>query len=86
MATISTQQYLLDQAKRRITTSPLITLPGMGLVEKRLLEREWPQHPMAMPPAGSDLRPVMGDARAADPRAHDRDVPRRPRLLAGRLP
>ena len=61
MATISTQKYLLDQAKRRITTSPLITLPGMGLVEKRLLDREWPQHPMAMPPAGSGLRPVMGD-------------------------
>jgi len=61
MATISTQKYLLDQAKRRITTSPLITLPGMGLVEKRLLDREWPQHPMAMPPAGSGMRPVMGD-------------------------
>ena len=55
MPTITTTDYLLDQAKRTLTTSPLLTLPGMGLVEKRLLARDWPQHPMAQPPAGSGL-------------------------------
>lgn len=49
MPTITTTDYLLDQAKRTLTTSPLLTLPGMGLVEKRLLARDWPQHPMAHP-------------------------------------
>jgi cytochrome P450 len=62
MPTITTPQYLLDQAKRRVTTSPMLTLPGMGQLEKRLNARDWPQHPMAQPPAGSDLKPVMGDA------------------------
>ena len=62
MPTISTTDYVLDQAKRRITTSPILTVPGMGLLEKRLLARDWPQHAMAEPPAGSDLKPVMGDA------------------------
>ena len=40
----------------------MLTLPGMGLVEKRLLARDWPQHVMAQPPAGSGLKPVMGDS------------------------
>ncbi|APE19117.1 cytochrome P450 [Mycobacterium sp. WY10] len=62
MATISTPQYVLGQAKRRVTTSPMLTLPGMGLLEKRLNARDWPQHEMAQPPAGSDLKAVMGDA------------------------
>ena len=61
MPTISTTDYVLDQAKRRITTSPFLTVPGMGLVEKRLLAHDWPQHAWADPPAGSDLKPVMGD-------------------------
>ena len=61
MPTISTKDYLLDKAKRRFTTSPMLTLPGMGLVEKRLLAHDWPQHTMAEPPTGSDLKPVMGD-------------------------
>ena len=61
MPTISTSDYLLDKAKRRITTSPILTIPGMGLLEKRLLATDWPQHAMAEPPAGSDLKPVMGD-------------------------
>src|ERR1700687_3214653 len=60
MATISTPRYLLDQAKRRFTPS-ITNFPGMGLVEKRLLARDWPQHPMADPPPGSALPPVMGD-------------------------
>ena len=61
MPTISTKDYLLDQAKRRFTPS-ITNFPGMSLVEKRLVAHEWPQHPMAEPPAGSDLKPVMGDA------------------------
>ena len=62
MPTISTKDYVLDKAKRRITTSPILTVPGMGLLEKRLLARDWPQHAMAEPPAGSDLKAVMGDS------------------------
>jgi len=61
MPTISTPEYLLDKAKRRIQTSPTLTVPGMGLLEKRLLSREWPQHVMAEPPSGSDLKAVTGD-------------------------
>jgi cytochrome P450 len=61
MATISTKDYLLDQAKRRFTPS-ITNFPGMGLVEKRLLAHDWLQQPMAEPPPGSDLKPVMGDA------------------------
>ena len=61
MATISTQQYLLDQARRRFTPT-MNTIPGMGALDKRLRSRDWPQFPMAEPPAGSDLKPVMGDS------------------------
>ncbi len=35
-ATISTPHYLLDQARRRFTPS-INNFPGMGLVERRLL-------------------------------------------------
>src|SRR4029079_2333755 len=61
MAMISTSNYLLDQAKRRFTPTPN-TIPGMGLVEKRLMEREWQQFVLAEPPAGSGPKPVMGDS------------------------
>jgi len=61
MPTISTKEYLLDQAKRRFTPS-ITNFPGMSMVEKRLLTHDWPQHAMAEPPAGSALKPVMGDA------------------------
>src|SRR5918996_78656 len=61
MASISTPEYLLDQAKRRLTPT-MNTIPGMGLIEKRLLEVEWKQHPLAEPPPGSGLKPVMGDS------------------------
>ena len=61
MATISTPEYLLDQAKRRFTPS-INNFPGMGTVEKQLLATDFPQHALAEPPAGSDLKPVMGDA------------------------
>ncbi|EKF25222.1 cytochrome P450 family protein [Mycolicibacterium hassiacum DSM 44199] len=59
--TISTKDYLLDQAKRRLTPT-LNTIPGLGLVEKRLNERDWKQFVLAEPPPGSGLKPVLGDA------------------------
>ena len=40
MATISTPEYLLDQAKRRFTPS-INNFPGMGALEKRLLRTEF---------------------------------------------
>ena len=61
MATINTPEYLLGEAKRRLTPS-INNFPGMGAVEKRLRRREWPQFALAEPPAGSDLKPVMGDS------------------------
>ncbi|KUI03862.1 cytochrome P450 [Mycolicibacterium acapulense] len=60
-ATISTTDYLLDQAKRRLTPS-FNNFPGMGIVERKLLNTDFPQKPMAEPPPGSDLKPVIGDA------------------------
>jgi cytochrome P450 len=57
---ISTPHYLLDQARRRLTPT-MNTLPGLGVVDRRLREREWPQFVLAEPPAGSGLKPVMGD-------------------------
>ncbi|OBK74043.1 cytochrome P450 [Mycobacterium sp. 1274761.0] len=61
MPAISTKDYLLDQAKRRLTPS-FNNFPGMGLVERKLLDTDFPQRPMATPPPGSDLKPVIGDA------------------------
>jgi hypothetical protein len=72
MATVSTPQYLLDQAKRRLIPT-VNTIPGMGLIEKRLLNVDWTQRPLAEPPPGSGLKPVM-----ADTRPPHRDVPRGP--------
>jgi cytochrome P450 len=60
-ATISTPRYLLDQARRRFTPT-LNTITGMGAVEKRLLAHEWEPKVLAEPPAGSGLKPVLGDA------------------------
>ena len=60
MATISTSQYLLDQAKRRFTPS-FNNFPGMSAVEHRLLNTEWPARKLADPPPGSGLKPVIGD-------------------------
>jgi cytochrome P450 len=37
------------------------TIPGIGWLEKRLLTVDWKQHPLAEPPPGSGLKPVMGD-------------------------
>jgi cytochrome P450 len=61
MATISTRDYLVDQVKRRFTPT-VNTLPGMGLLEKRLLDVDWKQKPLAEPPPGSGLKPIMGDS------------------------
>ncbi|MGV0643082.1 cytochrome P450 [Mycolicibacterium sp. XJ2546] len=60
MPTISTKDYLIDQAKRRFTPT-LNNLP-LGPLERRLNNREWPQFVLAEPPAGSGLKPVMGDS------------------------
>ncbi|MCH9729615.1 MAG: cytochrome P450 [Actinomycetia bacterium] len=60
MATINTKDYLLDQAKRRLKPTP-VTVPGMGVLEKRLLEHEWKKVVLAQPPAGSGLKAVTGD-------------------------
>ena len=63
MPTISTKDYVLDQAKRRITTSPILTVPGHG---RRSRSDCWPatgpSTRWAEPPAGSDLKAVMGDS------------------------
>ena len=61
LTTISTPHYLMDQAKRRLRPTP-VTLPGMGAVERRLNAKRWDEYVLASPPAGSDLKPVMGDA------------------------
>ena len=55
MPTINTPRYLLDQAKRRLTPTP-VTIPGMGAIEERLLKKEWDQVPLAQPPEGSASR------------------------------
>lgn len=61
MTTISTPHYLLDQARRRFVPT-LNTIPGLGRIEKRLLNVDWPQKTLADPPPGSGLKPVMGDS------------------------
>ncbi|MGC2655041.1 MAG: cytochrome P450, partial [Mycobacterium sp.] len=59
-ATISTTDYLLDQARRRFTPS-FNNFPGMGAVERRLLNTDFAEHTLAEPPPGSGLKPVVGD-------------------------
>src|ERR1700753_3770104 len=60
MATISTTDYLLDQAKRRLTPS-FNNFPGMGFVEHKLRNTQFPETILAEPPPGSGLKPVVGD-------------------------
>src|ERR1700730_8770237 len=60
MATISTTEYLLDQARRRFTPS-FNNFPGMGLVEQKLRNTQFPETILAEPPPGSGLKPVVGD-------------------------
>ena len=62
MTTISTPQYLLDQAKRRFTPT-VNTIPGMGLIEKRLLNVDWAPRALAEPPAGSTNSPSTVNSR-----------------------
>lgn len=61
MTTISTPHYLLDQAKRRFVPT-LNTIPGMGMLEKQLLNIDWKRHALAEPPPGSGLKPIVGDS------------------------
>ena len=61
MSTISTPQYLLDQARRKLTPT-LQTIPGLGVVDERLQEWDWPEFEFSHPPAGSNLKPVMGNS------------------------
>ncbi len=61
MATISTPNYLLDQAIRRIKPTPS-NLPGMGIVEQRLRAKKWDEFVFAEPPAGSGLKAIKGDS------------------------
>lgn len=60
MPTISTKDYLLDQAKRRFTPS-ITNFPGGGALERRLLRTEFPQKTLAEPPQGSGLKAITGD-------------------------
>ncbi|QLL08965.1 cytochrome P450 [Mycobacterium vicinigordonae] len=59
-ATISTPEYVLDQARRRLTPS-VNNIPGMGLLERRLRDTQFPERKLAEPPPGSGLKPVVGD-------------------------
>jgi len=61
MATISTPRYLIDQARRRLTPT-LQTIPGMGMLDERLRNQDWDEFIFAEPPAGSGLKPVMGNS------------------------
>lgn len=61
MTTISTPQYLLDQVKRRFLPT-VNNIPGMGFIENRLMAHDWKAEPFAVPPPGSELKPVMGDS------------------------
>jgi cytochrome P450 len=61
MTSMSTQHYLLDQARRKLTPT-LSTIPGLGLVDERLQEWDWPEFEFSHPPAGSHLKPVMGNS------------------------
>lgn len=60
MAAISAPKYLAGKAKRHLHPS-VSNLPGMGLLESWLLNREWQHATLAAPPAGRGLRPVVGD-------------------------
>ena len=60
MTTVNTPRYLIDQARRRLTPT-LNPTPGMGLLEERLRETQWPEFVFAEPPPGSGLKPVMGN-------------------------
>jgi hypothetical protein len=58
MAIITTPKCLLDQERRRLTP-PLNKLPGMGAVEKRLLDYPWKPKVLAELPVGSGRKPIV---------------------------
>jgi cytochrome P450 len=43
---------------------PLTAIPLPRTVDQRLLDKRWPIHELATPPAGSGLKPVLGDGGA----------------------
>lgn len=61
MTSIDPRRSRLERARRRYVPT-LNNIPGMGAVEQRLLARDWKPKMLAEPPAGSGLKPVMGDA------------------------
>ncbi|MGD9620307.1 MAG: cytochrome P450 [Mycolicibacterium sp.] len=61
MSTFGTFGDLVDRAKHRMRPS-VCSLPGMGLAEEWLLNRDWKPVALAEPPGGSGLKPVLGDA------------------------
>jgi cytochrome P450 len=61
MAPVGTRNYLLDSARRRFTPT-LSNIPGMGVIEKRSLAHKWKPKVLAEPPAGSGLKPVVGNS------------------------
>jgi len=61
MASFSPRHYLLDQARRRFTPT-FHNIPGLGVIEKRALAHDWKQKVLAEPPAGSGLKPVVGNS------------------------
>lgn len=61
MASTSTPHRMRDQARRRFMPT-LNNIPGMGAVEKWVLNHQWKTKVLAKPPLGSDLKPVLGDS------------------------
>ncbi len=61
MARISTPRYVLDQVRRRLTPT-LNNIPGMGALERWTIDHAWKAKVLAAPPAGSDLKPTLGDS------------------------
>lgn len=59
-ATISTPEFLLGQARRRLKPA-LNNFPGMYAAQRKLMSTEFKQRVLSEPPPGSGLRPVTGD-------------------------
>jgi cytochrome P450 len=61
MAAITSREYLVDRARRRFAPT-LNNLPAMGVIEKWILAHEWKTKVLAEPPAGSGLKPALGNS------------------------
>jgi hypothetical protein len=59
-ATISTPNYLFDQARRRFTPS-VNNFPGMGMVERKLRNTQFPEHTLGCLSSGTSSRCCAGD-------------------------